>query len=65
MMWGEEYRSMSPGDKKAVRRFVKIHIVVSTVCLLALIAITSRFAGENPSSLTADGGKVTVHAEAR
>jgi hypothetical protein len=63
----DEYRNMSSEEQAKFNRWLLANTVVGTIWVVALIAITSVFSGENSSLATAQAQKaeMIVHAEAK
>ena len=55
-----EYHKLSPEDKKTVRRWVWVNVVIGTILVTGLIALASRVPGDG-SGVTAQ--HATVHKQ--
>jgi len=55
-----EYHKLSPEDQKTVRRWYWVNVVVMATLLTGLIALVSKFAGDEPG---ATAQHATVHTQ--
>jgi hypothetical protein len=47
-----EYRKLNPEDKKTFHRFLLVNAVVGAILLAGLIALTSKFSGDQSEATT-------------